>query len=465
MLLFNTVGSGDGIAYNMSFAITIRPRIGTDLLERAAKTLMERHDLLRSTFHRDARESFRLVDDDSAVICSRTDARGMSEDRVRSLAQDFAHRRFDLGARAPIRFLLIDRDDDAVLVIAIHHIACDLRSLDVLLDETVALLASAEQPLPAVGHQFADYAGHESPWLRSARGAAARDYWRALLDGVDPVLELPGDLARPADFRHAGGTVAVSFPGTPAGELRAVCRSRGVTPFVFLLTAYCVLLWRHSGRPEFLLGVTYDTRRRRGRSVVGPFVNTVPIRAAVSGDASFADLLELFAAQVTASMTHADYPFSRMPADLGLPRDPGRTPLVQVLMSMLTIRPENRALAALAPGTEGRLTAGGHRFERFELRQQEGQFDLGLDIFDSAHAFEGRLKFNTTVITRGAAERMARHYTAIVGAAVRDPLIRVGEVRVVDPAERATLLAFSTGTALTGSTVGSAARTGPATGT
>jgi hypothetical protein len=444
MLLLNAAAS-DGVAYNMAFAITIRPHIRPDRLDDAIKRVLGRHDQLRSTFHRDVRDPYRLVEDGIVENCHRFDGTGMSVEQVRSTAQDFVHRRFELDKTPPIRILLIGRADESVLVLAVHHIASDLRSLGALLDDLITLLVLPERRLPAVEESFADYVRDERHWLSSAKADVAREYWTSLLSGVDSVFELPSDLARPDGYRPAGDTVAFALADDSVTGLRATCRRHGVTPFIFLLGSYAVLLGRHGGRQEFLLGVTFDTRRRRSGRVIGPFVNTMPVKARISGESTFAETLAFFAAQVADSVAYADYPFSRIPADLGLSRDSSRPPLVQVLMSMLTIRPDSTVLAALAPGSTGGLSMAGHRFERFDLRQQEGQFDLGLDVFDTRHAIQGRLKFNPAVITREAAERLARHYATLIDAAIRDPLTPVGVLPMMDRAERETVLSFSAG--------------------
>ncbi|MBF6065958.1 hypothetical protein IU500_33040 [Nocardia terpenica] len=444
MLLLNKMAP-DGIGYNHFAGFIVRPGIGIEQLRRGMDTLLARHDLLRSTFHADRTGAFRLIGATAVIEPEFIDGTTLNAEQARELAQQFGYRSFALDRELPLRCLLIDRGpEESMVVLATHHIASDFHSVGVLVEDLFTGALAPDRALAPVEHSFTDHVHAQRRWLDSDEGANARRHWSALLEGVDPVLDLPGDLPRPAEYRLVGGTVDFRLPDRLVTDLKAVCRDCGVTPFSYLLAALVVLLQRGSGRREFVLGSGIGTRGRRSAHVIGPFVNTMPIKAEAAPDLTVAALGTALADQITRSAEHAGYPFALLPSALGVPRDPSRTPLVQVLMTLMATGRSNPVLAAIAEG-KGRFVIGDHQLEHLDLRHQEGQFDLGLEIYQTPRTIRGRLKFNSEIFTRATAERMVRHYTTLIDAAVRNPGELIDRLSMVDHEEKARLLAFSSG--------------------
>ncbi|QIS22056.1 condensation domain-containing protein [Nocardia terpenica] len=444
MLLLNEMAP-DGIGYNHFAGFIVRPGIGIEQLKRGMDTLLARHDLLRSTFHTDRTGVYRLIRASAVIEPEFIDGTTLNVEQARELAQQFGYRCFALGEELPLRCLLIDRGPgESMVVLATHHIASDFHSVGLLVEDLFTGALEPDRALPPVEHSFTDHVHAQQRWLDSEEGASARRYWLSLLEGVDPVLDLPGDLPRTAEYRLIGGTVDFRLPDRLVTDLKAVCRGCDVTPFSFLLAVLAVLLQRSSGRREFVLGSGIGTRGRRSTRVVGPFVNTMPIKAETAPELTVAALGKALAEQITRSAEHAGYPFALLPSGLGVPRDPSRTPLVQVLMTLLATGRGNPALGAIAEGP-GHFAIGDHRLEHLDLRHQEGQFDLGLEIYQTPQTIRGRLKFNSDIFTRPTAERMVRHYTTLLDAAVRNPGELIDRLSMVDQEEKARLLAFSSG--------------------
>jgi non-ribosomal peptide synthetase component F len=227
-------------------------------------------------------------------------------------------------------------------------------------------------------------------------------------------------------------------------ELTGKCRGLGVTPFIFLLTTFSILLSRYSGQRRFVLGTPFSTRGRRESDVVGPFVNTIPIKVEVSEEHTVATLARALARQVTAAAEHAQYPFPNILADLGIGRDSSRTPLVQALITFLASGRGATLLNAFTAGA-GSAIVGDHEFEVLDLHQQEGQVEIGLELYYSAGCIRGRLKFNNDLYSREMADQLVEHYVTCTTAAVRDPATRAAGISLVSADERALLLSLATG--------------------
>src|SRR5262249_51569881 len=143
------------------------------------------------------------------------------------------------------------------------------------------------------------------------------------------------------------GSVSFSLDREHSAQLRALAQAEGVTLYTLLLAAFQALLQRATGAGELLIGTpTRGRRRARFAAGVGYYVNPVVLRTDLGGDPAFRELLARTRATVQAALAHQDYPFARLASELAVDRDPGRTPLVQVMfVFQATPRPGLQALA------------------------------------------------------------------------------------------------------------------------
>lgn len=147
------------------------------------------------------------------------------------------------------------------------------------------------------------------------------------MGGGRGVQSAPGLLAGTADGRTRG-TRAAHRPAAPAGPhlpggpaiprvtgpaeqaLATLCRSEQTTPFVGLLAAFATVLHRLSGQDDILIGSPYAGRSRpETEHLIGFFVNTVVLRADLSGQPTFRDLLHQVRTRTREAHAHQDVPF------------------------------------------------------------------------------------------------------------------------------------------------------------
>ncbi len=156
-----------------------------------------------------------------------------------------------------------------------------------------ACAAQREDPLPALGVQYADYAAWQLGWLGEARSAAEAAHWRDTLAGAPSLLALPTDRPRPPRQSFAGATVPLRLDAQRAAALARLGRKHGATRFMTLLAAWSVVLSRLSGQHDVVIGTPTANRSHGGLgSLIGLFVNTLAMRVDLSGDPDTATLLE-----------------------------------------------------------------------------------------------------------------------------------------------------------------------------
>jgi hybrid polyketide synthase/nonribosomal peptide synthetase FtdB len=254
-------------------------------------------------------------------------------------------------------------------------------------------------------------------------------YWIEHLPAALPALSLPTDRPRPDVQTHHGASQSFVLDSDLTARIQAMAQVTGATPFAILLAAYCVLLHRYTGQDDIIVGSPVDGRTRPDElaATYGCFANALPLHVSLAGDPSFLALLDRVRATVRGALDHQDYPFARLVEELGLPHDPGRSPVFQVMFELLD-----------RMTTECR----GVKLDRIELPEQAGPLDLTLSIREDEpeHALRCTLTYNRDLFDAEIIRRMVSHYSHLMVAAIADPLRPVSELEMLGASERARIV-------------------------
>ncbi|MFG6192107.1 amino acid adenylation domain-containing protein [Nonomuraea sp. JJY05] len=356
-------------SYNMYIVRRLQGPLDEAALERALTGLIARHESLRTRFPEVDGRPVAVVERPAPVQIERLEARDEAEARALVAARTNAS--LDLGAAPPLRVTLVRLSPgDQVLCVVLHHIVADGWSITVFLDDLAALYGSAELAPLAVQH--GDVAG----WRREQDRGAALDYWRAQL-ADPPTLDLHPD--RP----HRAGATRGDFhllevPGELLAQLESTARRHRVTLFMVLLAAYQILLSRHTGQDDVLVGSPTAGRDRvELEPLIGYLSTTLVLRGDLSGDPTPEELLARTRRTVLDAMAHHDVPFEQLLAELDVERDLARKPMFQTLFTLNS---------QTADGERDRL--GPVRMSFFDDGYRQAKFDLTVEAWRSP----GRLR-------------------------------------------------------------------------
>ncbi|WP_415830225.1 non-ribosomal peptide synthetase, partial [Kibdelosporangium persicum] len=338
-------------------------------------------------------------------------------------------RPFDLAREHPLRVTVVHTAAEEHLVaITLHHIAFDAWSMGIFLRELNDAYAAepAKQPMAV---QYADFAA----WQRDQQAEGAipgqLDYWRTRLAGLVPV-ELTADRPRPAERAPHGDTVVVEVPDTVAQGLRGLGNRTGTTPFMVLLAAFTVLLGRYTGRTDIAVGTPVAGRtRQETEDLIGFFINNLVMRTDLSGDPSFAELLDRVRGTTLEALANQDVPFEHLVDVLQPGRDPSRNPLFQIMF-------EVQHMAGLLPQRLAGCTAGG-----LSSGAPVAKFDLTLSVKERADGLmRCTFEYATALFDRATIERLAGHYLRLLESVAANPGGRLGEFDLLSDAERRAIL-------------------------
>ncbi|MBP2336783.1 hypothetical protein JOF41_002961 [Saccharothrix coeruleofusca] len=443
----------ESAAYNVAFALRILDPVDTGALEQAVRRTARRHDMLRSSFSDVSGQPERVVHGDDVVRLEVRPARDPAAQVRAVIAEPFRLREAPL-----VRFVLL-RDDTGgdtggVLVMVAHHVVLDAGSQTVIMrdlfEEYRALRTGVPARLPELALTYADHVAAERELLASPRLAELTEHWRRFCAGAPVALELPTDRPRPAVQRYVGSAVSARLPEDAVADVQRVARELRVTPFAFLVAVFEVLLHRYSGQPDFLLGCATSTKDRRMSEVVGFFVNPVLLRPEVGARTTFRELVAQTGGQLRQGTAYRHHPFALLPPALGVPHDPSRSALFQVLVTAYSAGADDTLLDGLFQGVaHGPFDYAGVRVAAVDMPpQQTGQFDLTLELHMSKRSVTATLKYATALFDAATVERLARQYLVLVQSACADPDELAGRLPMMAAEERELLLSAVGGDAL-----------------
>lgn len=423
--------------YNVPVALRIHGPLKVSALEQSLVEIVCRHEALRTTFTTESGHPVQVVHPAMTLQLPVKDLRGLAleerEATARSAARDFVHLPFDIARGPLLRVLLLQLDEqEHVFILCMHHIVSDGWSLDILGRELATLYeahAEARIPfLPELPVQYADYAVWQRNWLQGEVLELQLRYWKQQLAGMPELLELPMALPRPPVHNHQGAFHHFQVPGEVADRLNEIARSRGVTPFMTLLAAFYVLLYRLTGQRDLVLGTPIAGRdRSETEGLVGFFVNSLVLRACLSPRLHFEELLQRVRETALGAFANSDIPFEKLVEEMQPDRALSRTPLFQMTFTLQT--------AGL-----GKWSLPGLRLRQEPLELHDAKFDFGITLTGSGHELSGYINYRTDMFDQGDIERVTRHYQHLLQRLPEDPSRAIAEVDLLTGEERLQVL-------------------------
>ncbi|MDB4965383.1 MAG: linear gramicidin synthase subunit, partial [Myxococcales bacterium] len=423
-------------AYNLPTALRLRGRLDVEALRRAIETIVARHEVLRTTFQIvdgepeqqiHAPRVWPLVVADLAALDP-----AAREAEMMARAADEAARPFDLATGPLVRTTLLGLgDEEHLLLVTMHHVVADGWSMGVMVRELEALYGAysggTAPSLPALAVQYADFALWQRGWLAGDVLHEQLQYWRQRLTGVPP-LELPADRARPAVPSHRGATHSFVVPAALTSELRRLARARGATLYMTLLAAFEVLLHRQTGQDSFAVGTPIANRTEREvEELIGFFVNTLVMRADLSADPSFDELLARVRQDALGAYAHQAVPFERLVEELRVERDLSRSALFQVMFVLQNAPAEPLALPGLT-------------IEPLPVESATSKFDLMLTMEERGGELNGSFEYATDLFDASTIARMSAQLSQLLFAIADGPAQRISSLGLLSAAERRQLL-------------------------
>ncbi|WDE06111.1 amino acid adenylation domain-containing protein [Thalassomonas viridans] len=390
----------DSVAYNMAYAVKLRPGHTEDNIQLAVDKLIQAHPILASHYgERDGVALQWLTPGTIAPLTIATINQGTQEDIDAWLNQQADERLAPDQGKTCHSALLCNQGEQGTehyLILVVHHIAADFISFELLRRDLLRLLDKQE----AAACQFPQYSYQD--WLYEQKASREDEvYWLESLGDV-PQLQLPTDFAHSLEKQSAGEEVQHQISNELTGKIRQACRELKVTPYLWWLASFQWFMARLSGQDDFIIGTPSAGRLKpEHNELVGYLVNPLALRCRIDKNMSFPQWLEQVKNQMQGAMKHQAYPFAALVDKLDFERTEGRSPVFQHMFTLNQLRQDDLVNKVL---------------EQELLTEQRGAaHELNLVVVDDKTDFTCKWRYNNSLYRRETVEtilQMFEHFAA-----------------------------------------------------
>ncbi len=418
--------------YNQCFVLRLAGPLSPESLRSALREVVARHEALRLSI--DIEHERQEILPGVAVEIPLVDLSGRAPDECKTAIDSIIAREtrtpFDL-AKAPLwrAELVREAADRHVFVFTAHHLLVDGWSSAVVFGDLARCYAADRFGIPATlppAASYREFVERQSSPAIAAEMEAALEYWAAqYADGV-PALELPLDRTRPAFKTYTAGRQVLAIDRDLYGAVRAMAAKQGATPFVALLAAFEVLVARLASADDLVIGVPMASQALEDNGhLVAHGVNTVPLRCRVDPALPFAEHLRAVRRNFLDAQAHPRLTFGTLVQKLRLPRDPSRTPLVEVVFNIDKLG---------SPFDFGEVALTG-----VDAPKAFYNFDLGINAIDDGESLVVECDYNADLFDGTTIARWLSHYRELLRGIAADPATRVADLPMRDSQEHPSL--------------------------
>ncbi|MGN7414456.1 amino acid adenylation domain-containing protein [Paenibacillus sp. SAF-068] len=317
--------------WNMPMAFRIKGRLQAERLENSFRALIERHEALRTSLHKEEGQVVQCIHQQAHFDLIQKKVESES-DRIR-IMESFIQP-FNTKLPPLLRAKLLHMgEEDHVLLMDMHHAISDGTSVGILMNELVQLYQGLT--LPLVQLHYKDYAVWQKDRLDRGGYAESQIFWKETLQGYHPFTVRDERVSEEDITSYEGDQIVVKLPAGHLVQLREKLHDSSLTDYAILYSVYLLALHQKTERTDMIVG-TYAFGRSRPelQDTVGLFINSIPLRNIIStGDTYYEYLLKLQANQIQA-FDHQNYPFERMLEDAGFSSAPGGQLLFDTMFNL-----------------------------------------------------------------------------------------------------------------------------------
>lgn len=432
--------------YHLPHVTAFSPDLNVSALVAAIKAVVDRHEALRTVYRADGGMPYQVVLSKNTWSMQLKEVAAQEvKGLVHELTVEQFNRPFILQEEHPIRAMLIKVDDEGyILLMVIHHIAADAWSMNIIireiLEEFYARSSGQQVTIESPKVQYTDYALWQRRVLGEPELAVGLSFWSEVLQGYSQ-LNFPLDYPRPEIQSTEGAIIRFEIDTEKTISIKRLCQSEGVTPFMFLLAVFKVLLYKYAGQKDICIGTSVANRgQEQTRDVVGLFVNTIALRTAVDDKASFRDYLAVIKEMCLNAFAHQEVPIDKVVDQLGIQRDLSRNPIFQILFSM------QNAIEPLDAGKNDYVSALPEKdLAEFGLNgvgdnYHYSKMDLTFNVVEIAEAFSFNIEYCTDLFTIQRISAIAQHFEQLLDAAIQDMEQPLGGMQMLSQEEETELV-------------------------
>lgn len=323
-----------GATYNVPFVMKFTGPVTINKIESICNLMVQRHEILRSVIEIINNVPFikvRQIDGQPVNITTEYEA---SETRVFSKINTEIHKKIDLYNGPTVSFKLFIIDSDCkILLVCSHAIFFDRSSIALFTKGFAGLLQDSTINNNELTYNYWDYSQWQNSIEQTYSYTNKLAWWKCYLNGAPESLALLTDYQRPKVENHNGDIIPIQIDSNLTHQIDSLCQNLGITKHIFITAVYTYLLGLLGSQSDIVIGIPVTLRNRKEfLSVLGPFINTLPIRVKISRDLTIRQFLISVSNVIQDTLKYQDIPFEQIIRELNVPRDLSKSPIFQTML-------------------------------------------------------------------------------------------------------------------------------------
>lgn len=416
------MGDSNG-SYNIVMPIRLRGNLNVERLEESFKHVIRNNENLRTSFKNENGIPYQTIRSDFEFSLRQyylMNFEGKDTDKpINSIISAVSKQSFDLEKDLLIRgYLVYKGKDEYVLIVVMHHIISDGWSMELMTREIAGDYNNegkgniAEEKLSYIDYIY---------WLDERKEATEKqkEFWKKTLSPDMEVVSLPTDYIRPDVQTHNGYTVTSELDKDLTSKIKAFCKDNKITTFMFMLTAFSVLLHKLTGNTDIPIGVPIAGRgKKETEDMIGFFVNTLVMRCSVDGADSIQKCLENARDVSLKAYENQDVSFEELVRMLVKKRDLSRSPLVQVMLNVQNPDGINFDLKGL-------------EVRPYPIIQENTKYDLTLYVEEYFGKMNLRAVYNSDLFKQERMQEFMRQFATVTQTVLEKKNVKIEDISLI----------------------------------
>jgi amino acid adenylation domain-containing protein len=409
---------GDALSYNLASVYLIEGKLDRPKLEETFNTLVMRHESFRTYFGLVDGQVVQYIADEvpSVVEFANVDEKEVFEEINRSIKP------FDLSKAPLMRVKFISVSDvKHYAVIDMHHIISDQSSIDILLQEFTMIYKGEKLPKNEV--RYIDFAAWQNQLFKKGLIEKQIDYWMKELSGEIPVLDMYTDFQAPQGITHKGKILHFSVDKDNSLKINQFAKELRITPYMLMMASLKLLLYKYSGQKDLIIGTAVAGRNHLSlNTVVGMFVNLLPIRSQIDESLSVKEYLGYIKDKMVAAFENQDCQFDMIVEKLNMDKGSQDNPLFNVVINYVNMGTEELEIENLT------LTP-------WLPEVVDTKYNIHVTILEKDNVFDIDVEYSIELFKEESMELFGKRFVNMVNYLVEHQDSLLSEISLVTPEE------------------------------
>ena len=423
-IYYNSKMIGDeNLVYNMPGGIMVDEILDQQKVKNAFEKIIERHSALRTSFVLKNNNVVQKINKNinfNIFVCHNT--ANEVKQILSSFSKPFKLEQEEVLLRVELHYI---DNKKTLLLVESHHVVMDGISLNNLIIEFERLYNGDN--LKKIPIQYIDYSVWENEFNNSKYILEKEEYWINKFKNSElHQLNLPYDYKSQITRSYKGNKISNKIDENEFRKIERYAKKIGVSPYMFFISAFFILLYKYTGQDEIILGSPIANRDiNETKRMIGMFVNNIAVKANIRSENTFNEFLSIMKEQILNDISNQPYPFDMLVKKLGVKGDNSRNPLFDIMFTY-----QNKE--------ENMLNLNKHEVEVIEIDNEIAKFNLSLEIKPKTHTIN--IEYCTDLFKKNTIEKLFENYMNVINTIMENNNIKISDISIISESERNKIL-------------------------